>query len=252
MTTGIGKIEVSDGVVVDYLLKEKGITRKELEEKLYAERMAASERVKKEADDKREKDLAKAREEKEGHALTTYNEHMVATINGKGLGPLEELRNPPCPRCGAELDFFKDSVFVMANQIHRVDPSFRTTIGGSLIAVFNPLPMLTGTFQCPKKCGQVLELVIETAPPKATTVTGRPSKLTEERKRILLDAIREGQTLNAACVRADIHYDTMRGWLQRAPIDGGIYLAFANDLAAVMAQSGEALETEPSAGLPQD
>jgi hypothetical protein len=42
------------------------------------------------------------------------------------------------------------------------------TIGGSYVSLFNPMPMLKGTFKCPKNCGQILELVIETTPPRKT------------------------------------------------------------------------------------
>jgi hypothetical protein len=162
MTENVGKIEASDGVVIDYLLREKGISREDLEKRLYAERVAAKELKLKEADDKIERDRLEETAKKEARALTTYNERMVATIDGRAVGKLEQLHNPPC-KCGAELDFFDECVFVMTDWIHRSSaPSNQMTIGGSYVSLFNPLPMMRGTFKCPKNC--VLELVIETIP----------------------------------------------------------------------------------------
>jgi hypothetical protein len=169
------KIEMTDGVILDRLLKEHGTSRDDFQQKIGQEILDTRERVKKEADDKRERDRLKEVTEKETKALKAYNERMIATIDGKTIGPKEDLREPPCPRCGAALDFLKDCIIAMTNEIHRSsDPFDRGMIGGSFVAIFNPLPMLKGTFKCRNcdmidpKHSHVLELVIETTPPRKT------------------------------------------------------------------------------------
>lgn len=45
--------------------------------------------------------------------------------------------------------------------------------------------------------------------------TGRPSKLTPERKKRLLDAIRAGSYYEPACTYAGVDYSTFRRWMQK-------------------------------------
>lgn len=60
---------------------------------------------------------------------------------------------------------------------------------------------------------------------------GRPSKLDEPTRKKLLDAIKGGHTLAAACAHAGIHYATMRRWvLLGEQATKGEYFDFCEDL----------------------
>jgi hypothetical protein len=69
---------------------------------------------------------------------------------------------------------------------------------------------------------------------------GHPSKLTDERKKIILDLVRRGQTLYVASMKAGIVYETLRTWVQKAK-NGGPYAAFAVELAQAEADAEEVL-----------
>lgn len=56
---------------------------------------------------------------------------------------------------------------------------------------------------------------------------GRPSKLTPERQRRLLEAIRGGNYYETACAYAGIDYQTLRNWMKRGEEEGeGVYFEF--------------------------
>ncbi len=66
---------------------------------------------------------------------------------------------------------------------------------------------------------------------------GRPSKLTSDRQKRLLDAIRAGAFYEPACAYAGISYQTCRNWMARGKEDGaGEYFEFLESVKAVEAE----------------
>jgi transposase len=80
---------------------------------------------------------------------------------------------------------------------------------------------------------------------------GRPTKLTPEVKETIFKAIREGNTLQVACMKAGIVYDTMRGWLEQAE-KGGAYSVFSVELARAREEAEEVLVGEIKKAARQD
>lgn len=70
--------------------------------------------------------------------------------------------------------------------------------------------------------------------------TGRPTKLTEETKTLLLDGIAMGMSYCAACAHARLDYSTFCRWRERGEAaKSGIYRAFCDQLTVARAE-GEA------------
>jgi hypothetical protein len=64
---------------------------------------------------------------------------------------------------------------------------------------------------------------------------GRPSKFTPDRVAVLLDALRDGQTLKASAARAGVSYDSLHDWLQRGQrANRGRFFQFHQDVEAAL------------------
>jgi hypothetical protein len=64
---------------------------------------------------------------------------------------------------------------------------------------------------------------------------GRPSKLTTDRTAVLLEALRDGQTVKASAARAGISYDTLHLWLQKGQQAGkGRFFKLCQDVEGAL------------------
>lgn len=73
---------------------------------------------------------------------------------------------------------------------------------------------------------------------------GRPSKLTEDTKTALLNAIKAGLTYDLACGAAGISFQTFRNWQERGEAaKSGEYFEFLEDLKEAEGQGGQRLIT---------
>lgn len=71
---------------------------------------------------------------------------------------------------------------------------------------------------------------------------GRPSKLTKERKKVLLNQIKLGQPYELACGRAGIHYSNFRRWVKKGEeAQSGEYREFRDDLKEAEGEAAERL-----------
>jgi transposase len=73
----------------------------------------------------------------------------------------------------------------------------------------------------------------------------RPTKYTRDRKKRLLDALRDGNTRRAACMAAGIDQDTLANWAQR-------FSDFSEELTRAEAEAEVALVGIIRAAAPQD
>lgn len=82
---------------------------------------------------------------------------------------------------------------------------------------------------------------------------GRPSKLTEDVKRRLLDAIRAGNYYETACQFAGISYQTFRNWMERGEqAKTGQYFEFFEAVTRAEAEAEARMVALWQAQIPQD
>jgi transposase len=82
---------------------------------------------------------------------------------------------------------------------------------------------------------------------------GRPSKLTPEVKKRLLDAIRAGNYFEPACVYAGITYRTFRNWMERGEeAKSGEYFQFFHEVTRAEAEAEARMVAQWQAQVPND
>ena len=173
---------VSSDMIIDHLLKEKGLTRQQVGRQIWSERRQKEEdeRASIEAEHKRVFDDLEGK--RTARALRHFNERMIVTIDGvvrMASTPAQGLDELLCPYCDVPNQTIRDAVLVLSDRIE----SPRTRSEGptlydqgsnlpyvadhqTIFELFypHPLPAMRGTVRC--GCGKVLGLVIETTPPR--------------------------------------------------------------------------------------
>lgn len=82
---------------------------------------------------------------------------------------------------------------------------------------------------------------------------GRPSKLTEEVKNRLLDALRMGNYYEAACAYAGVSYSTLRGWIVKGEkAKSGKYLKFLEAVRQAEAEAEARIVLQWQKAMPED
>jgi hypothetical protein len=170
---------VSSDMIIDHLLKEKGLTRQQVGKQIWNERIKKErdERAEEEAEAKRVLDELEAK--RTARALQHLNERMIVMIDGVRLAsaPAQDLDELLCPYCNAPNQTVRHAVLILSDHIEfpKIRSEYPTLYdqGSNLPYVADhptgfelsyPLPAMRGTVRC--GCGKVLELVITTTAPR--------------------------------------------------------------------------------------
>lgn len=170
---------VSNDMIIDHLLKEKGLTRQQVGKEIWSERRQKEEdeRAKEEAERKRVFDEVEAK--RTARALRHFKERMIVTIDGVRMAstPAQGLDELLCPHCNAPNQTIRHAALILSDHIEfpKIRPEYPTLYdqGSNLPYVADhatifelsyPLPAIHGTVRC--GCGKILEVVIETTPPR--------------------------------------------------------------------------------------
>jgi hypothetical protein len=173
------RMYMENDTIINYLLKEKGLTRQQVGKQIWNERIKKErdERAEEEAEAKRVLDELEAK--RTARALQHLNERMIVMIDGVRLAsaPAQDLDELLCPYCNAPNQTVRHAVLILSDHIEfpKIRSEYPTLYdqGSNLPYVADhptgfelsyPLPAMRGTVRC--GCGKVLELVITTTAPR--------------------------------------------------------------------------------------
>ncbi len=158
------QIGTDNQAVIDYLLKEKGLTREQVGTAVLKERKEKEEEKRRLEEAEAKRKMEAVERQKAKRAVELYNTCMTATLDGKELSKVQDLAEIcKCPSCGNDLPKIGWKIVEFADHMDRQKPRGNVGWNDDFVLTYE-LPILRGTIWC--GCGERFTLVVRGEWPK--------------------------------------------------------------------------------------